>query len=122
MDEDPLYIDAARTLVTSSNRFDVVVFGHTHLPKRIPLGGHGQLYLNTGTWCEVLRLPEQALKDDQSGLTSLQEFIDAMKRNLFEKFLHRQLTFAEILVEDDGKATNADLWRFGGRGAERVSI
>ena len=52
--EDAEYLDAAKAL--RKRGFSIVVFGHTHLAKRVGLGGGGT-YLNTGTWADLMRMP-----------------------------------------------------------------
>jgi UDP-2,3-diacylglucosamine pyrophosphatase LpxH len=53
---DPIYYAAAKRLAGGQPR--VIVFGHTHLARAIDLPGGGR-YLNAGTWCPIIRLPEE---------------------------------------------------------------
>lgn len=53
--EHPRYEEAARTL--ADDQPQVVVFGHTHLARDIPLNPVGGRYINSGTWCDLIRLP-----------------------------------------------------------------
>ena len=49
--------------------FRVIVYGHTHLPKRKPLvaaDGQPAIYLNTGTWADVMCIPSGIWDDDTS--------------------------------------------------------
>lgn len=55
--------------------FDVVIAGHTHLPRIVRGLRPGITYFNTGTWARVMRLPEAVLADDEAFLP----VYDAMK-------------------------------------------
>ena len=110
------YIDAAKRLVNSGG-FAVVVFGHTHLPKFVQWQGpHGTAtYINTGTWADVARIPADLVNGD---LDALGEFAEKLSTNNHAEYVRRYLMFAEIVLED-GKAQQAQLWRFSGRAAAR---
>ena len=54
---DPTY-DAVGA--RAGNGVDVVITGHTHLARALPLGGQ-RLYYNCGTWIRLLRLTTEAL-------------------------------------------------------------
>jgi len=122
--EAPAYADAARALV-GTGRFDVVVFGHTHLPKRIDLGqaGHGSrgVYLNTGTWADVMRLPEVLAQpaDTAAADAAFEEFVDALRVGDYERYRRRYLSFAELVVEPDGTVAASELHCFCGRARPR---
>ncbi|MET0623778.1 MAG: metallophosphoesterase, partial [Pyrinomonadaceae bacterium] len=62
--EEPNYAEAARR-TSADGDFDAVLYGHTHLPKKMTLdaGGRRRWYLNTGTWCDVIRLPAEVGSD-----------------------------------------------------------
>jgi UDP-2,3-diacylglucosamine pyrophosphatase LpxH len=51
-----------RILEKATPNVDVVIAGHTHLPKFLPQGAPD--YINTGTWMRVLRLSNDVLHDD----------------------------------------------------------
>src|SRR5262249_47145876 len=45
--------------------FQVVVYGHTHLAKRIPISDNGKsVYLNSGTWADLMRVPDEVWAPD----------------------------------------------------------
>jgi UDP-2,3-diacylglucosamine pyrophosphatase LpxH len=58
-EDDPTY-DAVRARVADT--IDVVITGHTHLARALPLGGH-RLYFNCGTWIRLLRLTTESLAE-----------------------------------------------------------
>jgi UDP-2,3-diacylglucosamine pyrophosphatase LpxH len=57
------YLDAAKTL---GKEFRYVVFGHTHHAKRVDLKlpGGGR-YLNSGTWANFMRFPDDLFDKDE---------------------------------------------------------
>jgi UDP-2,3-diacylglucosamine pyrophosphatase LpxH len=48
LDENPAFLEAAEEL--AQRGFDTVIFGHTHHPGVMPIGGNGAKYVNTGAW------------------------------------------------------------------------
>jgi hypothetical protein len=91
------YTKPATTLCKRGG-FEVVVFGHTHLPKQIDLSkkevGHDATYLNTGTWASVIRLDTLPQPIEES-------FIDAVADNKLDAYIKRYLTYAEITLDGD---------------------
>lgn len=90
------YVTAAKTLCVRGG-FDVVVFGHTHLPRFIDLNkpiGRPCWYLNTGTWADVIRLDQLPQPVDDA-------FIAAAEANQLASYTRRYLTYAEMFVDDD---------------------
>lgn len=79
--EDEIYLEPARHL--AKRGFQVVVFGHTHLVKRVPLREtQNAIYLNSGTWADILRLPSSLLQDDETtAKAELQVFADDLAQN-----------------------------------------
>jgi len=115
------YLDAARRL-TRDGRAEVVVFGHTHLPKDVRLGdGDFPRYLNTGTWADVMKLPDAVLAEGLAGDAALEEFLDAIRANNFGKYVKRFLSYVEVCVKDngDGNVESARLYSFCGKGSAR---
>lgn len=97
--------------------FKVVVYGHTHLVKRVPLGGG--TYLNSGTWADLMRLPTSVLREDASpgeaaeAVKELGDFADALRDRTEIKSWRRQVpTFARIVLGDDLSLREADVYRF----------
>lgn len=100
---------AAET-ICKTGAFDVVVFGHTHLPKQIDLKeavGRSATYLNTGTWADVIRLDRLAPPIDVS-------FINAVAANQLEPYITRYLTYADIEITGE-RVTSARIRSFCGK-------
>ncbi|HEX8136244.1 MAG TPA: metallophosphoesterase [Pyrinomonadaceae bacterium] len=121
---DPLheiatYLDAARGTIAGGD-FDVVIYGHTHMPKRIELSA-GSWYLNTGTWADVMRLPDAMAEDYEQALPELLNFIEALRQNDFSRYIKRYLSFVELVIdlEEGGRVEETHLWSFAGPGHER---
>lgn len=107
--ENDEYLKPARE---HAKRFRVVVFGHTHLAKRIDLGS-GALYLNTGTWADLMRIPSAVYEGDEIGGTqALTNFLDDVEKNNIAKFRCQVATFARIELDAEEKLKSADVLFF----------
>jgi UDP-2,3-diacylglucosamine pyrophosphatase LpxH len=100
---------------TSADRgFQVVVYGHTHLVKRVPLNDAGALYLNSGTWADLMQVPEAVLgPDEEEGKRQLKTFVEDLASNKLDKWRRQVPTFARIDIESEGIAA-ADVYFFDG--------
>jgi hypothetical protein len=107
--ESPRYLRPAEAL--AKRGFRVVVFGHTHLPKRVPMLGGAALYLNTGTWAELMRIPDEVLSDKPAGDTVLAEFVEALADNRLEPWRKLVPTFSRIEMEGE-TLLSADVFVF----------
>ncbi|MBF0391209.1 MAG: metallophosphoesterase [Alphaproteobacteria bacterium] len=118
--EKSVYLGPAREMI-DTGEFQAVVFGHTHLPKLIPHRydrGIRTRYINTGTWADVMRLPQAILDDGKAGEAAVLEFCEALRANDHSHYVQRYLAYAEIPV-GDGNVRQADLRFWCGRGRER---
>ena len=101
--EAPLYLKAATTL--ASRDFDVVVFGHTHHVKRVPLKRNGRkdaTYLNTGTWADLMRIPASIYEgEDDVAEVALADWITDLENNRIDQYRRLVATFARIDMEGD---------------------
>jgi hypothetical protein len=119
--ELPEYLDAARD-ISQTGDFDAVLYGHTHLPKKIRLddGGRARWYVNTGTWCDVMRLPEEVGGEYEEARPALEEFAAALGRNDYAPYVRRYLSYAEVVIGEDGRlAGEPGLYSYCGPGRER---
>ena len=118
--EKDTYLVPARRAARAG--FQVVVYGHTHLAKRVPLADNEQalpVYLNTGTWADVMSLPEAVWgQDEHQSRADLAAFVRDLERNELQRWRRSVPAFAKIVLEDE-TVTSADL-HFAGDG-ERVT-
>ncbi|BAM89495.1 unnamed protein product [Bradyrhizobium oligotrophicum S58] len=110
------YLNAATDLAAKGG-FRYVVFGHTHLAKRVPLA-NGGLYLNSGTWADVLRFPAETFRSESEALTALETFVDHMKSGDFSPYTVFTPTYVHLQVGTDGKVASAELLPFTARSAQ----
>lgn len=94
-----------------SSDIDLIVYGHTHSAKAISSDGR-QLYVNTGTWCPLLKLPEQEQKD-----SDWENFLETLRTNAVEPM--SRPTFIEI--SSVRNRTSVQLCQFSTSGPDRVS-
>ena len=116
--ELPNYLDAASELLRSG-QFSHVVFGHTHLPKKVTIERDGQppgLYMNCGTWANVIALPDGLGQD--SGDIALKQFVDDLSARNLNPHLRRYLTYIAATFNSEG-AVSASLHSYCGPGAEQ---
>lgn len=109
------YLSPARA--AAGKGFEVIIYGHTHLAKRTGLGVGGAVYLNTGTWADLLRVPETVLGDDDAAaLAQLRDFVADLGAGRLEAWRCQMPTFAR--VDLDGTAiTGKDIFVYEPTGA-----
>lgn len=94
--------------------FKAVIFGHTHLVKRVSLNDQGAVYLNTGTWADLMAVPEAVLNGDEAeGKRQLDKFADDLAANNLDGWRRLVPTFAQIEL-DSGAIRKADVYFFDG--------
>jgi UDP-2,3-diacylglucosamine pyrophosphatase LpxH len=97
------YLDAATGL--ASNGIKHVVFGHTHLAKRIPLPSEG-FYLNTGTWADVMEFPRDVVSGPrETALARLAGFIQDLVGGNFGSYALFRPTYVRLDLAADGTVT-----------------
>lgn len=84
--------------------FKVVVYGHTHLPKNVKLApgtsGTAAQYLNTGTWADMMCIPEGIWDpDEESGRRMFRDFAGDLGANSLTKWRRAVPTYARIEIE-----------------------
>jgi UDP-2,3-diacylglucosamine pyrophosphatase LpxH len=120
--ESDEYLSAARAL-TRSGRFSTVIFGHTHLPKKIELDCANKpfpVYVNSGTWADIIRLP-RTIFEEQQWRGPLEEFVESMRTNDYSAYIAKCPTYVEVRMVD-AKVRDVELRRFGGAGSERLPV
>lgn len=116
--ETTLYCGAAEAL--AQRGFRVVVFGHTHLAKRVDLGVGGKkvTYLNTGTWADLMRLRRDVYEGSTTeGETALKAFLEAVRNNELGRYRRQVPTFARVELDEGGHVWSGDVFFFE-KGAE----
>lgn len=106
----PEYIEAAKTLATNGVKH--VVFGHTHMPKRIALPSGG-FYLNSGTWADVMALPQGLLDGPRADvLKRLREFVQQLLTGDLRAYVPARPTYVRLDVGADDVVRDAALCHF----------
>jgi UDP-2,3-diacylglucosamine pyrophosphatase LpxH len=106
------YLEAARQLARGGFRY--VVFGHTHLAKRVDLG-LGATYLNTGTWADLIFFPRDLVEgSDADVLPRLRAFCEDLRDRRFGAWITRKPTYVRLDVGDDGRVAAATLAEYRG--------
>jgi UDP-2,3-diacylglucosamine pyrophosphatase LpxH len=108
----PEYLSAAQDLAAGGFRF--VLFGHTHLRKRIALQG-GATYLNSGTWVDLLRVPQEIISDDESrAMPKLREFVQVLSGGDLSPWILYEPTYIAMELGADGHIASADIFLYSG--------
>jgi UDP-2,3-diacylglucosamine pyrophosphatase LpxH len=127
---EDIYSKAAFKLMELGD-YEVVVFGHTHIPKRVEKqseDGDTQIYLNTGSWTDLLFIPEELLaskgekdktrrndKTRKNELKELYQFAADLKDGNFTPYVKRFLSYAVIIVNlDSGAVEDSQLHSYCG--------
>ena len=110
----PEYLDAAKELATGDVRH--VVFGHTHIARKVDLGG-GRSYLNSGTWADLIVFPKEIVSGtDAEALPKLREFVADLKESRLARWLAFIPTYVRLDINDAGRviATDVTTYEAGG--------
>jgi UDP-2,3-diacylglucosamine pyrophosphatase LpxH len=97
----------APALRSAKAGYKVVVYGHTHLPKRIPLGD--AVYLNTGTWADLMRVPDGVwVANEAAARQALDAFVGDLAQNELSRWRRPLPTYALIELDGD-RITHANV-------------
>ena len=120
--EIDIYLVPARR--SAGAGFQVVVYGHTHLAKRIALGAAGAampVYLNTGTWADLMRVPAAIWGADPAvSRQALEAFVDDLERSRLDPWRRAVPTYARIEVDGE-RVSSADVYFADGDAGEALS-
>ncbi len=117
--EAGIYLDPAKAI--AGRGFGVVVMGHTHLAKRVPLS-ESAVYLNTGTWADLMRLPSAVYEQpEEKARAALQQFLEDIKANRIERYRRPVPTFAHIEIAGDAISRSEVLFYDGDGKSEPVT-
>ena len=104
------YLNAAKDL--AQNGIKHVIFGHTHMAKRISLPSGGW-YLNSGTWADVLQFPAEIMSGTrEESLAKLQQFAQLMVSGDFSAWTTFRPTYVRLDVAENGTVANAELVKY----------
>ncbi|MCC6589502.1 MAG: metallophosphoesterase [Bryobacterales bacterium] len=100
-------------VASARNGFKMILYGHTHLAKRMPLPINSATYLNTGTFADLICVPHSILLSDSEAQAKkdLDVFVRDLENNRLDKWTSRIPTFAQIEMAD-GHAQSGDLFVF----------
>jgi UDP-2,3-diacylglucosamine pyrophosphatase LpxH len=114
--EGKAYSDAAAASARAG--FKVIVYGHTHLAKKVQI--NGATYLNTGTWADLMCVPSSILLNElvDEAKRDLDVFVRDFENNRLSNWIGRLPTFAQIEV-DKCRAVSADVYLF--EGADKIA-
>jgi UDP-2,3-diacylglucosamine pyrophosphatase LpxH len=106
------YLDAARDLAKGG--FRCVVFGHTHLAKKIDLGG-GAWYLNSGTWADLIQFPVELLAGPEpEALARVRELVDDLQHGRLKRWTRFKPTYVRLDLGPDDRMIAAELCDYDG--------
>ncbi len=82
--------------------------GHTHQARHV---GRPELaeYINTGTWADLVRVPQDVLAASDAGFAALEAWLRDLSRD--RNVWTLQPSWAELRVEANGEVTSARLER-----------
>ncbi len=104
------YTDAANELLDTGFRF--VVFGHTHLAKKIELRP-GSWYLNCGTWSDMIQLPSEIITAHPSEAgRKLEAFVQDMATGFLKRWIIFRPTYLRLDLDVNNFVANADLVQY----------
>jgi hypothetical protein len=98
--EHATYLKPARR--SAEVGFQVVVYGHTHLAKRILISDDGKsVYINSGTWVDLMRVPDHVwAADEAAARPALEAFVEDLEKSKLDKWRRSCATYAHIELED----------------------
>ncbi|WP_437491586.1 metallophosphoesterase [Sorangium sp. So ce1014] len=105
---DRAFLDAATRLASVGFRW--IIFGHTHLAKKVSLGD--ATYLNTGTWADLIRFPKEILSGStEQAMAGLRTFVHDLRTDGYKKWIKFAPTYVRLDVDDD-TVKHAELIRY----------
>lgn len=101
----------------AANGHKVIIYGHTHLAKRVRLDKPEAIYLNTGTWADLMKLPDAILgNDDALARKQLEVFLDDLEHGRLDAWRCQVPTFARVDFDNE-TLIGQDIFLYEGEGA-----
>lgn len=79
---------------------DVIIAGHTHTRRFVRDPSTGRLYMNTGTWADLIRVDDETVRNEwlfDLLIDALREGIDTLQR---DGHLHQEQTYARVWTDN----------------------
>jgi UDP-2,3-diacylglucosamine pyrophosphatase LpxH len=117
------YLDAAKKIAEEGG-FKTIVFGHTHLPKKVSFTSAKNLeacYINTGSWASVMKVPEKVYSSGSVGRDALKAFFEEMRSGKLLPYVSTYLSYAEIEMEGS-RVLSSELRSFCGKQSPRNPV
>lgn len=93
---EPLY-EAAKEL-GRLGRHRYIVMGHTHLARDLPLDGGGR-YLNSGTWADLMRLPDEVFAEDpRVSEAALHALVEDIAERRYARWIVQRPTYVRLVL------------------------
>lgn len=119
MDYEPAreYSNAAMELFKGGFRY--VIFGHSHLAKKIELPpGSGNWYLNSGTWADLMQLPQEIITAAPAeARAKLEPFVQNLGEGQLERWIVFHPTFVQLDLDAADHILRADVVAYKGSSA-----
>ena len=101
------YDKASRELAQHGIKY--VVFGHTHLARDVDLGG-GRRYFNSGTWADLLQVPQEIVSGPPAAaLDALRGFAADLAANHLGNHVRFCPTYVRLLIDESGVVAESAL-------------
>ncbi|OWY20532.1 hypothetical protein C7N43_13805 [Sphingobacteriales bacterium UPWRP_1] len=102
------YLTAAKKLAANGYRY--IVFGHTHLAKKIHMGNDAW-YFNSGTWADLMAFPTHivAAGNKQTALAHLEQFVEEITLTNLAEHIRFNPTCVYIRLDAYEKVQQIDL-------------
>jgi UDP-2,3-diacylglucosamine pyrophosphatase LpxH len=105
------YTRAADELMVKGN-LKYAVFGHTHLAKKVELGP-GRWYLNSGTWSDLIQLPQEILAGTESeARAKLEPFLLAISSGSLQPWIRFRPTYVRLDIDESDQVVGAELCHY----------
>jgi UDP-2,3-diacylglucosamine pyrophosphatase LpxH len=106
------YTAAANNLLDGG--FHYVLFGHTHLAKKIELRP-GCWYLNSGTWADLMRIPPEIITGDPDvALARVRELMRAIQTNDLTRWIVFKPTYLRLDLDAADRVIQGDVCEYAG--------
>ncbi len=102
--------------LASEGNFKYVIFGHTHLAKKDDLG-NGITYFNSGTWTDLIKLPEEVFSKDKTIKEDvLRTFVTNLEQGNLEGWISCDPYYIKLELNIDNRVLIADLYQYAVQG------